>query len=92
MIKKGMLLAAILLLTSQHTMAARCYDDVEEMIQVMNQEGSFQTTNGLAIQDVVNEVLTSHNRCQADCYHYSTVLTCTWELGNWGETIYARKK
>ena len=84
-------------MVSQSGFAKSCYVDRGQMYDQIGTYGSISTRGcpfnpyGWGITSVTVPVQTSDNTCQAIC-EYATGpgaegIDCTWELGNWGDTL-----
>lgn len=93
----SMILTAFALLMSQHAFAASCNVDKQQMYAQIAKYQSISTKKcplnayGWGITNVTGEKKAGSNTCSAKCSYYSgpgsNGKVCSWEMGNWGDTL-----
>ena len=86
---KNILAVSSLCLLSPFAQADSCNRDIHEMQQQISKYGSITTRGGNQVQYVYPTTINAPY-CTTRCHAHNTRFHCSWDRGNWGNTLVAR--
>lgn len=89
LLKKGMLICCFGgIFIFQSAFAASCSTDVQQMYSQINSNNYLSFASCQPITAVSNVSATTNGNCTGTCYDGpSDSFSCTWQTGNWGDTL-----